>query len=118
MASKVAGVVLTALVLLSASVAFATPKDRENIEIQVVSSKTKTRGSSLDKIFTYTDVIYTMVGSQKVAFECEQKNYVCPIMENGKTYSAERDGDTVYITMTAPGDKKPFPVKYGLIGPW
>lgn len=118
MAIRVARFAVAALILMAASVAFASPKDRQNIQVQVVSSKTKTRGSSLDKIYTYTDVIYTMVDSQKVAFACQQKNDICPPMESGKTYSAERDGDDIYITMTAPGDKKPFAVKYGMIGPW
>jgi hypothetical protein len=118
MSGKVVRIVFALLLSQAFLVAFAAPKDRENIELQVVSSKTKIHGSSVGNIFSYTDLIFAVVGGKKVEYECAQKGDICPIVEAGKTYSAVQDGDVIYITMATPGDKKSMSVKYDSVGSW
>ena len=96
---------------------FATPKGRETITLQVVSSKTKIHSSS-GNIFSYTDVMFTQVNGKKVVYACDQRGDVCPLMESGKTYTADREGNFIYISMSSPEDKKPFAVKYKQVGGW
>jgi len=104
------------LVLISLS-AFATPKTRESITLQVVSSQTKIHSSS-GNVFSYTEVMFTQVNGKKIVYACDQRGDVCPLMESGKTYTADRDGDFIYISMSSPEDKKPFSVKYKRVGSW
>jgi hypothetical protein len=111
-------IAITVFVVLIPFVASAAPKDKEAIELQVVSSKTKTHGSALDKIFAYTDVMFTLVSGKKVKYKCDQRGDICPPVESGKTYAADRDGDVIYISMSSPNGKKPFSVKYEQIGSW
>jgi hypothetical protein len=118
MPSKVVRIVFAVLIPMVACVALAAPKERENIELQVVSSKTKTHGSDLASIFTYTDVIFAVVNGKKMEYECAQHGDLCPVMESGKTYPAVQDGNLIYITMSSPGDKKSLSVKYQEVGSW
>ena len=104
------------LILISLS-SFATPKERETITLQVVSSKTRIHSSS-GNVFSYTEVMFTQVNGKKVVYACDQRGNVCPLMESGKTYTADRDGDFIYISMSSPEDKKPFSVKYKQVGNW
>jgi hypothetical protein len=46
-------------------IAFATPKGRETIELQVVSSQTKTHGSPPGEVFRYTDVMSPTLASRQ-----------------------------------------------------
>jgi len=115
MLNKAAKIAFLVLIPLSA---FATPKGRENITLQVVSSKTKIHSSPSGNIFTYTDIMFTQVNGKRVVYACDQRGDVCPLMESGKTYTADRQGDFIYISMSSPEDKKPFSVKYKQVGSW
>jgi hypothetical protein len=115
MLNKVARIIFAVLIPI---VAFATPKERETIDIQVVSSKTRIHGSSPRKVFIYTNIMFTQVNGKNVVYACDQRGDICPLMESGKTYTADREGDFIYISMTSPEDKKPFPVKYKEVGSW
>jgi len=110
--------VKTACFVLIPLIAFATPKGRETINLQVVSSKTKIHNSSSGNVFSYTDLMYTLVDGKNVLYACGQRGDICPLMESGKTYTAERAGDVIYISMTTPENKKPFSVKYKQVGVW
>jgi hypothetical protein len=99
-------------------IASATPKGKETIQLQVVSSKTKIHASASGNVFIYTDLMCTLVDGKKVAYACAQRGDACPLMEDGKTYSADRAGDVIYISMSAPGGKKPFSVKFKQVGSW
>ena len=114
MLNQAAKIALLVLIPLSA---FAMPKGRESITLQVVSSRTKIHSSSRN-IFSYTAIMFTEVNGKKVVYECHQRGDVCPVMESGKTYTADREGDFIYISMSSPEDKKPFPVKYKQVGNW
>src|SRR6266852_5832294 len=105
-------VVRIAISVLMPLIAFATPKGRETIKLQVVSSKTKIHTSSSGNVFSYTDLMFTLVDGKNVLYACGQRGDICPLMESGKTYTAERERDVIYISMTAPENKKPFSVKY------
>jgi hypothetical protein len=115
MPNKCAKIVFSVLIPL---IALATPKGKETIKLQVVSSKTKIHGSATGNRFIYTDLMFTLVDGKKVAYACNQRGDACPLMEDGKTYTADRVGDVIYISMSAPGDKKPFSVKYKQLGSW
>jgi hypothetical protein len=53
-----------------------------------------------------------------VVYICDQRGDICPLMEDGKTYTADRAGDFIYILMSVPGEKKPISVKYKQAGSW
>jgi hypothetical protein len=114
-AGQVAGI---AVLILISLVAFTTAKGKETIEVQVVSSKTRIHGSSPGNVFTYTGFLYTRVNGKNVLYECNQRGDNCPLMESGKTYSADREGNFIYISMSLPDDKRTISVKYRLIGSW
>jgi len=115
MPNKFAKIVFSVLIPL---IAFATPKGKETIKLQVVSSKTKINRSISGNVFIYTDLMFTLVDGKNVLYACGQRGDICPLMESGKTYTAERVRDVIYISMTAPENKKPFSVKYKQVGAW
>ncbi len=90
---------ILALAVIIPSVAFATAKQRETIELQVVSSQTKTHGSPPGEVFHYTDVMFTQVNGKNVIYECVRRADLCPLMESGKAYTADRDGEFIYIAI-------------------
>jgi hypothetical protein len=98
--------------------AFATPKARETIKLQVVSSKTRIHGSFSNAAFAYTDIIFTTFNGKKVVYECVQRGNICPMVESGKDYTADREGDFIYISMSSPEIRKAFPVKFKQVGSW
>ena len=114
MLNKAAKIAFLVLIPLIAS---AAPRRKETIELQVISSKTKIHGSS-GNVFTYTDVMFALVNGKKVVYACNQRGDECPLMESGKTYTADRVGDVIYISMSSPENKKPFSVKYKQVGSW
>jgi hypothetical protein len=97
---------------------FATPKGRESTTLQVVSSKTKIHSSSSGSVFTYTDLLFIQVNGKKVVYECVQRGNICPVLESGKIYTADREGVFIYIPMSSPEDKKTFSVKFRQVGNW
>jgi hypothetical protein len=105
------------LAVLIPTAALAGPKEKGNIQVQVVSSQIKTHGAPPSEVFRYTDVMFTRVSGQNVIFECAQRGDLCPVMENGKGYAAERAGDFIYIAMTL-ADGKSVSVKYKQLGSW
>lgn len=115
MPNKVATI---SVLVLFPLIAFATPKGRETIKLQVVSSKTKIHSSSSGNAFIYTDFMFTLVDGKTVVYICDQRGDICPLMEDGKTYTADRAGDVIYISMSVPGEKKPVSVKYKQAGSW
>ncbi len=115
MLNKAAKIAFLVLIPLIAS---ATPKRKETIKLQVISSKTKIHGSSSRNVFSYTDVMFALVNGKKVVYACNQRGDECPLMESGKTYTADRVGDVIYISMSSPENKKPFSVKYKQVGSW
>jgi hypothetical protein len=114
MLSRVASITLLVFIAL---VAYAAPKGKETIQVQVVSSRTKTHGSPPGEVFEYTDVMFTLVDGKRVVYECDQRGDVCPVLDSGKMYPAERVGNEVYFSMSSPKGK-PFLVKYKEVGGW
>jgi len=107
-----------AFLVLIPLTAFATPKERGTTTLQVVTSKTKIHGSSSGDIFTYTDLMFTQINGKKVVYECVQRGDICPVMESGKTYTADQEGAFIYILMSSPGDKKNHSAKFRQVGSW
>jgi hypothetical protein len=98
--------------------ALAMPKERESIQVQVVSSQRKTHGSPPGEVFHYTDVMFARVNGKNVTYECVQHGNLCPLMDSGKTYAADREGDFIYISMSLPNGNRPISVKYKQLGGW
>jgi hypothetical protein len=115
MRNKVARIIFSVLIPITI---FAAPKTKETIELKVVFSKTGIHGSFPGVVFTYTSVMFTQVNGIKVMYACDQRGDLCPLMESGKTYTANRVGDVIYIPMSFPDDKRPFPVRYKQVGTW
>jgi hypothetical protein len=113
MLNRAAKIAFLVLIPLSA---FATPKERETATLQVITSKTKIHGASPGNIFTYTDLMFTEVNGKRVVYECVQRGDICPVMEPGKTYTADREGAFIYILMSSPGDKKALSAKFRQVG--
>ena len=115
MPKKVASAILFVLMPM---IAFASPgKGNESIRVEVVKVQTKVHGKS-PNVYAYTDVIFARVDGKNLIFVCEQRGDECPLMENGKTYDAMRNGDSVYIVMSTLDSKKPIPVKFRQGGAW
>jgi hypothetical protein len=110
-----AKIIFLILVPLSA---FATPNGKEIITIQVVTSTTRMHGSFSNHGFSYTDLMFAQFNGKKVVYECVQRGDICPMMESGKTYSADRDGAFLHISMSLPDDSKALSVKYKQVGTW
>jgi hypothetical protein len=109
-------------VLIPLSV-FATPKAKESkgketIALQVVSSKTRINSSSDRNIFTYTDLMFTQFNGKRLVYQCAQHGDICPMVESGQTYTAERDGAYIRITMAFSDDQKSLPIKFRQVGTW
>ena len=115
MFKRAAMIVFLVLVPLST---FATPKDKETIKLQVVTTKTRIHGSFSNNAFAYTDLLFTQVNGKKVVYECVQRGNVCPMVEPGNTYTVDRDRDCIYISMSTPEDKKAISVKFRQVGSW
>lgn len=114
MLKTVARIILVAAIPI---IAFATSNQRGTIDLEVVSSQTKTHGSSPGEVFRYSDVIFARVNGKNVTYECAQRGDVCPVVESGKTYSAEQDGNSIYIEMSLPNGKH-FSARYKQLGGW
>src|SRR5262245_10658065 len=114
MMRKVMGIVL-ALVVSFAAVAAA--KEKGNIELKVVSSKTKVHNAYPGDVFSFTYILYGQVNGKNVMYTCDQKDDLCPLMENGKTYRAAMSGDVITISMDFP-DGKSRSIKYRDAGTW
>lgn len=69
------------------------------------------------EVFEYTDVMFTLVKGKKVTYVCERRGDDCPVMESGKMYTANREGNAIYVSMNSPKGK-PFLVKYKELGGW
>ena len=108
---------ITLLVLIPLS-AFAAPKEKGTVSLQVVTSKTRIHGSYSNNAFAYTDLMFTQVNGKKVVYECVQRGDICPMVESGKTYTADRQGSYIHISMSSPEDKKVVSVKFRQVGNW
>ncbi len=115
MPNRTAIIAFLALVPLSA---LAAPKAKETITLQIISSKTRIHKTSDRNLFTYTDLMFTQLNGKKIVFECVERGDICPMMESGDTYTADRDGGFIYISMGLPDDNKPISVKYKQVGTW
>lgn len=115
MLKKTAIIAFLFLIPLSA---FATPKGKETVSVQVVMSKTRIHRSFSNNVFAYTDLMFTQLSGKKVVYQCVQHGNICPIMESGKTYTADRRGAYIYISMNPPDDKKTLSVKFRQVGSW
>ena len=106
--SKAAGI----LFVLVPLVAFAADKgkEREAVEVQVLSSQTKLHGGS--NVFSYTSILFAQVNGDERIYECVQRGDICPIMESGKTYAAVKTGDVIHISVDAPEGEQPLVVKF------
>ncbi|HWX39499.1 MAG TPA: hypothetical protein VNY09_09650 [Candidatus Sulfotelmatobacter sp.] len=98
--------------------AFADPKEKGATKVQVVTARTQIHGSSSGNMFSYTNLMFTQVDGKKLVYECAQTGDVCPVLESGQTYTANRDGAYIYITMTPPEGKKDISVKFKQVGSW
>ena len=114
MLNKAAKIALLVLIPFSA---MAAPKGKET-SIQVVSLRTKIHNSSSGGVFTYTDLLFTEVNGKKIVYECAQRGDICPLLESGKTYTADQEGPYIYFPMSTPADNKVFPVKFRQVGTW
>ena len=115
MFNKTLIIAILALIPLSA---FAAPKEKETIAVQVVWSKTRIHKTSDRNLFTYTDLMFAELNGKKIVYECVQNGDICPMMQSGNTYSAGRDGAFIFITMGLPDDNKDLSVKYKQVGTW
>jgi len=115
MVNKAAKIALLILIPLSA---LAAPKARETVRLQVVTSKTRIHSSFANHVFAYTDLLFTQINGKKVVYECVQRGNICPMLESGKTYTADRDGSVIHISMNTPEDKKAIFVKFKQVGVW
>jgi hypothetical protein len=102
-----------AFLLLIPLSAFAT-----TTTLQVVTSKTKIHNSSGGNIFVYTNLMFTEVNGKRVVYECVQSGDICPMVEPGKTYTVDRKGAYIYVTLNTPEDKKAVSVKFRQVGSW
>jgi hypothetical protein len=126
MPTKLAKVIF--LLSLVPSAVLATPKNKETVQIKVVSSRTEIHGSSPGDVFTYTSLIFAEVrGAEvkgveangvKVVYACDQRGDICPLLESGKTYTAEREGQFLYLSSTSPTSQKALVAKYKQAGGW
>ena len=98
------GVKIAFLILIPLS-AFALPKEKGTTTLQVVTSRTKIHGTSSGTIFTYTNLMFTEVNGKRVVYECAQRGDVCPVLESGKSYTADQEGSFIYISTTSPEDR-------------
>ena len=108
---------LAFLILIPAS-AFAAPSGKVSITLQVDKSTTKIHGSSSQNPFSYTDLVFTQIDGKKVVYECDQHDDICPILEAGKSYTADQEGHFLYLPMTAPEMKKAGIARFRLVGSW
>jgi hypothetical protein len=106
-----------ALTLTPAALATPTNKSAEAVQIEVVSTKTDYHGNS-PNVFKYTDVLFARVNGKNIVYACVQKGHECPLMQNGKSYPADRMGGYIYISMDAPDGKKPMPIKFKETATW
>ena len=93
-------------------IGFAMSTEKEKINVQVISSETRVHHRSGRAIFAYTHLLFVRVDGRQMTYECVQRGKICPLMESGKTYSAEREGDAIYFWMGVPEEKEPVRVKY------
>jgi hypothetical protein len=105
------------LILIPLS-AFATPKVRETITLQVVTSNTRIHGASTKNLFAYTDLLFAQLNGKKIVYQCVQHGDVCPMMDSGKSYTADRKGAYIYISMGFPDNKKDLFIKFRQVGSW
>ena len=111
------GVKIAFLILIPLS-ALALPKEKGTTTLQVVTSRTKIHGTSSGNIFTYTNLMFTEVNGKRVVYECAQRGDVCPVLESGRSYTADQEGSFIYISTTSPEDKKEFSAKFRQVGSW
>jgi hypothetical protein len=115
MLNKTATIVFFVLISFSA---FASPKGKESVSVEVVTSNTRIHSSFSRNAFAYTDLMFTQLNGKKVVYQCIQHGNICPMMESGKTYTADREGNFIYISMDTPDDKKAVSVKFRQVGNW
>jgi hypothetical protein len=115
MLNRAAAFVMLVLIPLSA---FAAPKGRESTSLQVVSSNTRIHRTASGTVFAYTDLMFIQAKGKKLVYECVLRGNICPLMESGKTYTADQDGAFIYISMNTPEDKKALSVKFKQVGSW
>jgi hypothetical protein len=77
-----------------------------------------THGTSPSELFHYTDVMFTRVNGKNVMYECVQRGNLCPLMEAARTYTADRAGDFIHISISLPSGNRPISVKYKQLGSW
>jgi hypothetical protein len=115
MLNRAAKIALLILIPLSA---FATPKEKGTTTLQVVTSRTKIHGTSAGNIFTYTKLMFTQINGKNVVYECAQRGDMCPVLESGKSYTADQEGAYIYVSMSSPEDKKAISAKFREVGSW
>ena len=115
MKNKAATIIFLTFVPLTA---YAAPKVKDSSTVQVVNTTTRIHGSFTNDAFAYTDLMFTESNGKKIVYECVQRGNVCPMVESGKSYNVNRNGDAIYITMSTPQAKKAFPVKFKQVGNW
>jgi hypothetical protein len=115
MLNRAAKIVFFVLIPLCA---FANPKEKGTTKLQVVTARTQIHGSSSGDMFSYTNLMFTQVNGKKLVYECAQRGDVCPVLEPGKTYTADRQGDFVYLSMSSPESKKDVSAKFKQVGSW
>jgi len=106
-----------AVLILAPLSAFATPNGKVTRTFQVDNATTRIHGSS-GTAFSYTDLVFTQIDGKKVVYECVQRGDICPMLEPGKSYTADQDGAFLYVPMTAPELKKAVSAKFKLVGSW
>jgi hypothetical protein len=118
-----------AVLILVPTIVCAAPEPRrskESVVVEVASVKTGThttytRSTSwvMSRLprdsYAYTDIIFAKVGDSKVVYSCAERDKACPVLEAGSKISAERDGDSIFISVPGPSEKKVLVTRYKLV---
>lgn len=97
--------------------AIAGPKEKKTTTFEAVRVRTQIHGSS-GKMFTYTNQIFAQINGRRLVYECAQRGDICPVLESGKTYSGDQDGNFLYLAASFPDGQKDLAVKFKQVGSW
>jgi len=62
--------------------------------------------------------MFAQVNGKNIVYECAQRGDICPVLEAGKSYTADQEGAFLYVSMSSPEDKKDISAKFREVGSW
>jgi hypothetical protein len=98
--------------------AIAGPKEKKTATFEAVRVRTQIHGSSSGKMFTYTNQVFAQINGRRLVYECAQRGDICPVLESGKTYTGDQDGNFLYLAASFPDGQKDLSVKFRQVGSW